>query len=319
MTLPLPDGVTWRRPALTEADADAVFRLVAGHNRAIVGFADYTMPDALEQLTEPGFDPGADAWLVHDRSGALVGFGGCRDEGGDGRVEIEVIAGDDTVAAWLFAAARARADEQARAGGHPAATVELAVYRDDEAQRTRAAALGFEPVTTFHRMRIDHDGGVEVPAGPPSVVVRRGPGDDELRRQAYSVMATAFADHFGWGSPTYEQWQDQIDASPVMDWSQLWVADVDGRAVAMLHAHAGFVPDEGCGYVRHVGVLPEHHGRGLARLLLRTAFADDAARGRRGALIHVDTNNVTPAHDLYRGLGMRPVLVVDVWRRPAPT
>ncbi|MCB1005324.1 MAG: GNAT family N-acetyltransferase [Acidimicrobiales bacterium] len=91
---------------------------------------------------------------------------------------------------------------------------------------------------------------------------------------------------------------------------------MDGTPAAMLHAHDGFLADEGCGYVRHVGVRRERRGQGLARLLLRTAFAADAARGRAGTLLHVDANNTTPALGLYRSLGMRPVLVVDVWRRP---
>jgi hypothetical protein len=29
----------------------------------------------------------------------------------------------------------------------------------------------------------------------------------------------------------------------------------------------------------------------------------------------VDTNNTTPALRLYESVGMRPVLVIDVWRR----
>jgi len=62
-------------------------------------------------------------------------------------------------------------------------------------------------------------------------------------------------------------------------------------------------------------VLPTARGRGLARLLLRQAFAEDARRGQMGTLLHVDTNNVTPALDLYLSVGMRAVLVVDVWRR----
>ncbi|MCB1017359.1 MAG: GNAT family N-acetyltransferase [Acidimicrobiales bacterium] len=58
---------------------------------------------------------------------------------------------------------------------------------------------------------------------------------------------------------------------------------MDGTPAAMLHAHDGFLADEGCGYVRHVGVRRERRGQGLARLLLRTAFAADAARPGRHA------------------------------------
>jgi len=76
-----------------------------------------------------------------------------------------------------------------------------------------------------------------------------------------------------------------------------------------------FVADEGCGYIARVAVVEAARGRGLAKLLLRQAFAADAAKGRRGTILHVDTNNPTPALGLYERVGMRPVLVIDVWRR----
>ena len=46
------------------------------------------------------------------------------------------------------------------------------------------------------------------------------------------------------------------------------------------------------------------------------AFA--AAAGRSGTILHVDTNNPTPALGLYLSVGMKPVLIIDVWRRTLP-
>lgn len=68
-----------------------------------------------------------------------------------------------------------------------------------------------------------------------------------------------------------------------------------------------------------VAVLPSARGRGLAKLLLLQAFADDHRRGRRGTILHVDSNNVTPAVGLYERVGMRPVLAIDVWQAHATT
>ena len=45
------------------------------------------------------------------------------------------------------------------------------------------------------------------------------------------------------------------------------------------------------------------------------SFSADAAAGRVGTLLHVDTNNTTPALGVYESVGMRPVLVIDAWRR----
>jgi ribosomal protein S18 acetylase RimI-like enzyme len=87
----------------------------------------------------------------------------------------------------------------------------------------------------------------------------------------------------------------------------------------MLQGNDQFVDDEGCGYIARLAVVEAARGRGLAKLLLRHAFARDARAGRIGTILHVDTNNPTPALGLYESVGMRPVLVIDVWRRVVPT
>ena len=319
MTTALPEGFTWRRPGAPEDEAPAVFALVAACNEAVIGEADWTLDDTIEQLGDPGLEPGHDTWLVHDDDGTLVGFACVQHEGGD-QVAAEVFTSDDELARWLLARITERADELARSAGHGSATIIFGVYRQDEARRALLAAHGYESATTFHRMRIDHDAAAppQPPLAPPDVVIRQGPGDETFRRTAYELKETSFRDHFGYVVEHYDRWHAQVEASPLRDWDQLWVADVEGEPAAMLHANDGFVADAGCGYVSHIGVLPEHRGRGLAKLLLRTAFAADAARGRAGTILHVDTNNPTPALDLYLGLGMRPVLVIDAWRRPPP-
>ena len=317
MTPALPEGWTWRRPAAPEDDAAEVFALVAACNEAVIGVADWTLDDAVEQLGDPAFDAAHDGWLVHDAGGTLIGFA-CVQHEGDDQVGAEVFTLDEPLAVWLLGEITGRADELARSAGHGAASIIFGVYREDEARRALLNAHGYESATTFHRMRIDHDPTtpVEPPAAAPGVVVRKGPGDEAFRRTAHAIKETSFSDHFGAVDEPFERWRAQVEASPTRDWEQLWVAEVDDRPAAMLHAHDGFFADEGCGYVSHVGVLPEFRGRGLAKLLLRTAFAADAAQGRAGTILHVDTNNTTPALDLYLGLGMRPVMVIDAWRRP---
>lgn len=311
MDVALRPGHTWRRPRAD--DAEAFFDLVATHNTAVIGFADFTLDDARDQLTEPGFDPDTDGWLVHDPAGELIGFGWVFGEPDSDQVEIEIITDDEAVADWLLAQILTRAGELAAAAGHGAPRMGLNIYRDDAAHRAWAEARGFTPATTFHRMRIDHDGPVEPPVVPDGVVVRVGPGDEALRRDAHRVLMASFADHFGWVQIGFDEWHERVSSAASDDWAQLKVAYVDGAPAAMELSHNGFVEDDDCGYVRFIGVLTEYRGRGLARLLLQQAFADDAERGRQGTLLHVDTNNTTPALGLYLGLGMRPVLVVDVW------
>ncbi|TCO51732.1 hypothetical protein EV646_101726 [Kribbella antiqua] len=62
MTAVLPDSYTVRPPA--KEDAEAVFALAAAYNTGVVGFADFTLDDMINALTEPSFEPSTDGWLV---------------------------------------------------------------------------------------------------------------------------------------------------------------------------------------------------------------------------------------------------------------
>jgi ribosomal protein S18 acetylase RimI-like enzyme len=219
------------------------------------------------------------------------------------------------VARWLLARALERAAEIGRSRGLEGVSVDKTIYRGDETMTGLAAGLGFAPAATFHRMRIDHDGPVPVPEPPPGVLVHDGAYDDAIRRAAHRVSMASFAEHFGHADTPYEQWLETHEARSVFDWSQLTVVEADGEPVAMCECNDAFVGDENCGYVMRIGVLEQARGRGLAKYLLRRAFAVDAAAGRAGTILHVDTNNTTPALGLYESVGMRPSLVLDVWRR----
>jgi mycothiol synthase len=317
VTSDLPPGHAWRRP--TVGDAEAIHALVAACNNAILGYADVTLNDIRDELDEPDFDPESDGWLVTDGSGVPVGYGwACRKGDSDG-IGADAIALDGVVAEWLWAAVIDRAAGLAAELGHDEVNVDIGIYRADEAQRERAAAHGFAPGTTYHRMRIDHEGTPTDPAVPDGVEVRIGPGDETFRRHALEVMNEANVGQFGYVARTFDEWHALTESSASHDWSQLRVAYIDGTPVGMLQGNNQFVTDEGCGYVQRVAVLPPARGRGIARVLLRQAFAADARRGRNGTLLHVDTNNPTPALNLYLSVGMRPVLVIDMWRRTLTT
>jgi ribosomal protein S18 acetylase RimI-like enzyme len=173
-------------------------------------------------------------------------------------------------------------------------------------------------------MQIDHTGPVDPPQPPDGVVIRRGASgdaaaDDPVRRAAHGVINESFEGQFGFVRRPYEEWHEARESRSTFDWSQLTVLELDGRAVAVRECTDQFVPDENCGYVGWLGVLAQARGHGLAKFLLREAFAIDAAAGRTGTILHVDANNPTPALDLYRSVGMRPTLVSDAWQRTLPT
>lgn len=311
--LPAPER-SIRPPELS--DAETILELVAAYNTAIVGFADYTLDEVRDDLVEPGFDPTRDGWLVFEPSGRLAGYGWAYANGDSDRVDVDVITSDPELADRMFDLVSERAREMARERGHQQVTLDKGIYRVDP-MRAVLEARGFAPATTFQRMRIDHAGVVAEPQPPPGLSLRPAT-DDATRRDAHQVQKAAFADHFGWEAKSYSEWLDLHEAKSTFVWEQLSVADLDGRPVAICECTDQFIEDEDCGYVASLGVLPEARGRGIASYLLRRAFAVDAAAGRTGTILHVDSNNTTPAVGLYESVGMRSVLVVDIWRTTIP-
>ncbi|WP_158850980.1 GNAT family N-acetyltransferase [Saccharothrix deserti] len=306
----LPTGHTVRPPKLD--DAETVLGLVQAYTTAVVGFADYTLDDVRDELTRPEFDPERDAWLVFDAAGAAVGYATADGKSGSDEVDVDVVSADPAVTDWLFARVLDRAREIGREGGHDKVAVDQCVYRDDVSLRARVGALGFQVATTFHRMRIDHAGAVPPPSPVAGLVLRQAV-DEDVRRVVHEVWNASFAGQFGFVPKPYEAWHEKLDRKSIFDWSGMWLAELDGRPAGFLECTDQFA-DENCGYVGHLGVVAEARGRGVAKHLLRHAFSVDAGAGRVGTILHVDSNNPTPALGLYESVGMRPILVIDVWR-----
>lgn len=316
MAEPPPPGHDVRPP--TTDDAEVVFGLFAAHNTVLLGTPDLTLDDIVDELSEPGFDLATDAWLAHDDDGQPSGYGCVYRSSGTAEHTIEFVADDPALARWLRDRAIDRSRQIASSGGHDAVTIDIGVYRTDEPQRALVDEAGFAPGTTFHRMRIDHAGPVGAPALPSGVVRRTGDDGVEVRRAGHAVTEAAFAGQFGITPQPFEAWHEAREARGSFAWDQFVVLEVDGVAVAAREDNDQFVEDEGCGYVQRLAVAEDARGRGLAKLLLLDAFATHAAAGRAGTLLHVDTNNPTPALGLYTSVGMRPVLVIDVWRAVVP-
>jgi ribosomal protein S18 acetylase RimI-like enzyme len=216
---------------------------------------------------------------------------------------------------FLLDRVEARAAEIATEHGHPAVQVDIVNYQADAAREERLATYGFERGTIFHRMRIDHDGAVPTPAVPAGVTVRRGAPDEASRRAAHDVLNASFAGQFGFSPRSYEEWHASLESFSAFDWSQLTALEIDGETVAVRACWDQFVEDENCGYIGRLGVLEKARGTGLAKFLLRDQFVLDAAAGRTGTILHVDTNNPTPALGVYLSVGMQATLVMEVWRR----
>ena len=190
------------------------------------------------------------------------------------------------LARWVVGRAVAQAAVEAAAAGGDGWTAGAGCHQGDAVISGALRGAGLSRVRTFLRYRVDHD-----PAAPPAevdpgpgVVVRRvradgEPGRLEDLRALHHVLDTAFLDHYHPQARSYEEWLTyQREASGYAP-DQWWLAEVDGAPAGGLIG-SDRLADDNRGYIRSLGVLREFRGRGLAKALLRAAFADDVARGR---------------------------------------
>ena len=286
---------------LTADDVDALIELNTLCEIAETGHTDHEViswiRDGAADYTSYGiFDEqglAAAAWLSTEPSGH-VGFEG------DVRVRpgLDKAIGDPLLDAIWTAAAAVDPNQP------------MHLFANASADRARAwiESRGATLIRHFWRMRIDFDGSPPTnPALPAGVGVRLVRDDESDLREVFRVIDTSFQDHFGHdGSRTYDQWLTSIRKRSNLDFTMWWLAEIDGVAVAALLAWR--LPDdehEWTGHVGTLGTLRAARGRGIGSTLLRTAFAEFAARGWRTATLGVDAANPTGAVRLYESVGMR--------------
>ena len=308
----LPAGHTVR--PMRQEDAAVIAERSGAYTSALLGFPKHSPEDVANYLRDPGIDPATDGWMVAGPDGEFAGSATAVAITGGTHVNVDILSEDPAVLDWLLHQVERRATEVGSRTGHEV-VVRVGVIRQDERLAAAVATHGFAISTSTHRMRITFDGPVPPPAVPDGVVVRRGAPDEASRRAAHAVLMEAFATQPGTQPRPFEEWAASRESRSTFDWSQVTIAEVDGQAAGMTECNDNFVSTDDCGYVGRLGVVPSARGRGLAKFLLRNAFAVDSAAGRRGTLLHVDAGNPTPAVALYTGAGMRPDLISDIWSR----
>jgi mycothiol synthase len=305
----LPIGFTVR-PMRVE-DAAVIAERSGAYTRALLGFAKHSAEDVANYLRDPGFDPATDGWVVLDERGEFAGSATAALNNAGSRANLEALSDIPAVAEWLVE----RGTQRAAAAGSGEVVVSIPTVRQDALLPEILAAQGFAIETAIHRMRIDFVGPVPAPAAPDDAVVRRGAFDDPSRRAAHALLVEAFKAQPSADPRPYDEWVASRESRSTFDWSKLVTVEVDGRAVAVAECNDNFVGSDNCGYVGRLAVVPAARGHGLATFLLRDAFAVDAAAGRSGTILHVDTSNPTPAVALYESVGMRADVISDIWRK----
>ncbi|WP_328999013.1 GNAT family N-acetyltransferase [Kribbella sp. NBC_00709] len=305
----LPAGHTFR-PMVLE-DAALIAERSAVYTSALLGFPKHSPEDVANYLRDPGINLTTDAWVVLDPNGNFAGSATAVQITGGTHVNIDILSNNPAVLNWLLD----QTERRAHATGRHEVVLQVGAIRQDQLLPEVLAARGFAVGTSVQRMRITFDGEVLPPAVPDNVVVRRGAPDEASRRAAHGVLMEAFAGQPATLPRPFDEWAASRESRSTFDWSQVTTLELDGQAVAMTECNDNFVSTDNCGYVGRLAVVPSARGRGFAKFLLHNAFAVDAAAGRSGTILHVDSSNPTPAVALYTGVGMRPDLISDIWRR----
>lgn len=293
-----------------EDDAAAV-AVINAHERSIVGEDRMTLDTYVTDHGEPEFEPERDGAFVVDDDGHLLALAQFRNRPPyvhswtQGWVHPQHVGRGIGTAliAWAEDLGRRSVD---RAPEGTRVSMSMGANERNDRARRLYTAHGYEQSRFFLEMEIALDAEVDVVSLPEGIELRTMASDEPVDALA-SAVSDAFRDHFGYTESPLEdriaRW-GQWRTSEIWDDSLIWFA-MDGDQIAAVNvalAHNGARTDQG--YVATLGVRPPWRGRGIARTLLTTCFAEYRRRGKTSVSLHVDADSITGATRLYTGVGM---------------
>jgi len=283
----VPDLIT--RPA-EPADAPAIHHLIAAAERRHGGQVLTALDGVEANLARPTLDLTQDTMLVHDRRGALVAWAWMH-IGKRANVHVH----PEHEGRGLGTRLLAWSESQARAAG--SSDVGQTVDDANIPATTLLREHGYRPKVTQWRLTIDLPAGSSPSvAAPPGITTRAFRAGDE--QATYLMVENAFTD---WQERrrSYEEWSRLTigretfapDLSPLA---------FDGERLVGAVLSLDRAGTEG--HVERVAVDHEYRGRGIARTLLREAFAGFAVAGKWSCGLW--THSETGALGLYQQAGM---------------
>lgn len=280
--------------AISESDAEAVLNLSMLCDIAEIGEPNSTIDEIRADMTTPAITHAG----IDDPRGGLMGYAWVERPPGFQTIYGDVLvrpgAPDEVgpmLRDWVCEHAQRLGD------GLP---LWLFAHSGNAAKCRMYEAVGGRVIRRFYRMAITLDAPPPEPVMPGGVLIRRVDGEADLRAM-HSVVDVAFLDHFGHEQQSYEEFHRHTAEGMCRDLSLWWLALVDGQPAAGLF---------GCllpvaAHIDTLGTLREFRGRGLARALLLTSFAEFYRRGYRKITLGVDATNPTGALGLYQSVGMQ--------------
>lgn len=286
-----------------------------------LGYPDFDLADVQEALSAPHFDPARDSWVVTDPDDVVVAWATVDNPTGNGREFVEVYADPargQVFQADLLARQLDRVSERAAERGLPALTVRCAAHAPERNWVGVLTGAGFRFVKRYIRMSRSLDGVSPVPPVlPDGVTVRAVRADEQDLRDFHRIIETTFRDTLDHAPLDFPEWRQQVLGRGEVAWDEWFVAEADGEPVGALRSSDQAL-DRDEGYVKQLGVLATHRGRGIGAALLAHAFARYAAKGRSRAGLGVDLTNPTAPVRLYRSVGLAETQGVDMYELEIP-
>jgi mycothiol synthase len=314
----LPAGYTMRPPRAS--DGPGIVDMLNEESRALAGIAPADLDWVATPWTAPGADLDRDFAVVETAGGELAGYL-CLEA--DPPHTVVFAIGCVALAHHGRGVGAAIVDEVERRAGHLATlapagegvVLRMGALSDESRVAALLADRGYREVRRFWSMRTVFDGPPQPPAAVPGIAIRTlREGEEGL---VYDCLAEAFEDHWGEMVGSKARWlHTHVHERSTFDRS-LWFVALDGeRVVGALVAERTSEEDPDLGLVAELGVRRAARRRGIGEALLRAAFMAFAERGRRGALLTVDSESLTGATRLYERVGMTARPRFSTWEKP---
>ena len=286
-------GTMTIRPARKD-DLDRTAEMLNQHARGLYGVDDLVPGDLLQYWESPDVEFPADV-LVAERSGGEIS--GYADVGVQGeQVWLDLRATAPDALPGLLEAIEERA-----AAKKPDAKLMGFTSEADAPLRDVYDGAGYRVFRHSFRMLIELDEQLPEPEWPEGFTVRTMHEGDE--RRVYDAQMSSFADTWMFSPEPHNVWRHWLVEEPSFDPSLWFLAEKGDELAGIVIARAP-ENEPGVGFVRILGVIPEHRQQGLAQALLRHTFREFASRGFHAVALGVDAENPTGAVRVYERAGM---------------
>jgi GNAT superfamily N-acetyltransferase len=182
------------------------------------------------------------------------------------------------------------------------------------------AVEGYKPVRYSHEMvRPSLD---DIPDFPLPAGLEVRPVLPEHYRRIWDANDEAFRDHWGYSTPTEEEYQEWLADKVIFQpdlWQIAWdveTGEVAGQVKTFIYHAENEKYGRRRGYTEGISVRRPYRRRGLARALISLSLLAQKERGMTESTLGVDSENTSGATRVYEDCGFRTVKRNALYRKP---